>query len=175
MSKEKDIIEVIESYQDEVDNLPVIPIVGKVMVDRAEIIKILEEIKYLLPGELHKIKHAEQQSGLIMEKAERESDRLRDEAYSQKEEIIQSAQEEYNRIIRKAKEDAERLVDEHEIVQEAKLKYKEITNEADRQKRIMKEESYAYAMEILSKLRANVADLLDTVEDNLDELDHLKD
>ena len=121
------ITDLVEELEDIVETASQIPLTNKVMIEREEMLEILNEIKIQIPGE---IAEAQQIS-------------------SDKERIIKEANEEADKIITSARSHAEKIIAEDELVREATERSKQILNSAKEESTQIREGARDYADELL--------------------------
>lgn len=124
------IIELLEYLQDVVDNSPKVPMSSKVMVDKKEIIEIVDQIINYLPDQFKKAEWVMNERERILTEAKKEYDSLR------KETMVMMRQN----------------VENHDIVKEAKVRAQEIIASAQRDAKAIRLGSRDYSDEMLSQL-----------------------
>jgi len=136
MSKNMDvnIIELLEYLQDTVDNAPKVPISGKTMVDRKEIVDVIDQIINYLPDQFKKAQW-------VMNERDR---------------ILGEAKKEYDSVKKETVEMMRQNIENHDIVKEAKIRAQEIVASAQRDAKAIRLGSRDYANEMLSELDREV-------------------
>ena len=124
------IIELLEYLQDTIENSPKVPISGKTMVDRKEILDIVDQIINYLPDQFKKAQW-------VMNERER---------------ILAEAKKEYESVKRETVEMMRQNVENHDVVKEAKIRATEIVSSAQRDAKAIRLGSRDYANEMLSEL-----------------------
>lgn len=124
------IIELLEYLQDMVDNSPKVPMSGKVMLDKREILDIVDQIINYLPDQLKKAEW-------IM---------------NEKERILNEAKKEYDSVKKETANIMRKNVENHNVVKEAKIRAEEIIASAQRDAKAIRLGSRDYSDEILSQL-----------------------
>lgn len=124
------IIELLEYLQDLVDNAPKVPMSGKVMLDKKEIIEIVDQIRNYLPDQLKKAQW-------VMNERER---------------ILGEAKKEYDSVKKETLTMMRQNVENHDIVREAKIRGQEIIASAQRDAKAIRLGSRDYSDEILTQL-----------------------
>ena len=92
-----EIFSLLEKLEDVVENGWVVPLTGKTMVDKKEMIELLKEIRVMLPDEIKQAKWIKEERERIIAEAQKDADA-----------IVKEAE---NRIIA--------MIDEHEITRKA--------------------------------------------------------
>lgn len=124
------IIELLEYLQDVVDNSPKVPMSGKVMIDKKDILEVIDQIINYLPDQF---KRAE----WVMNERER---------------ILSEAKKEYDSIKKETMTMMRQNVENHDVVKEAKIRAQEIIASAQRDAKAIRLGSRDYSDEILSQL-----------------------
>lgn len=143
-----DVLQLLEELEDIIESGSTIPFVSKVMVDQAELLEIIKEIRIHLPDEM-------KQALWIKEERQR---------------ILTEAQQEGEQTIQEAKRHAESLVEQDEIVLMARQKAEEIILQAQQGAREMKMSARDYTDELLEKTGYTMKEMLNTIEENRREL-----
>ncbi|MCR6515361.1 MAG: ATPase [Clostridium sp.] len=131
MEKTKsDTLDLLEYLQDIVDNAQKVPMTGKSMIDKREVLEIIDDIINGLPDE---IKTAQW-------------------VVSEKDRILSEAKKEYENVKLETKELMRQNVENHDYVREAKIRAQEIIAGAKREAKAIRVGSRDYADEILSDL-----------------------
>ncbi len=124
------IIELLEYLQDVVDNSPKVPMSSKVMVDKKEIIEIVDQIINYLPDQFKKAEWVMNERERILTEAKKEYDSLRKETMAMMRQNVEN----------------------HDIVKEAKVRAQEIIASAQRDAKAIRLGSRDYSDEMLSQL-----------------------
>lgn len=124
------IIELLEYLQDIVENSPKVPMSNKVMVDKKEIIDIIDQIINYLPDQFKKAEWVMNERERILTEAKKEYDALRKETMAMMRQNIEN----------------------HDIVKEAKIRSQEIIASAQRDAKAIRLGSRDYSDEMLSQL-----------------------
>src|SRR5471030_436755 len=130
------IIELLEYLQDLVENSPKVPMSGKVMIDKKELIEVIDQIINYLPDQFKKAEW-------VMNERER---------------ILNEAKKEYDSVRKETMTMMRQNVENHDIVREAKLRAQEITTSAQRDAKAIRLGSRDYSDEILSQLDKEIED-----------------
>ncbi|GAA0078017.1 hypothetical protein UT300005_23950 [Clostridium sp. CTA-5] len=124
------IMELLEYLQDLVDTSPKVPISGKVMVDKKEILEVIDQIINYLPDQFKKAQW-------VMNERER---------------ILGEAKKEYDSVKQETMIIMRQNVENHDVVKEAKIRAQEIIASAQRDAKAIRLGSRDYSDEILSEL-----------------------
>ena len=98
------IVELLEYLQDLIENSPKVPISGKTMVDRKEVLDVIDQIINYLPDQFKKAQW-------VMNERER---------------ILSEAKKEYDSVKKETMEMMRQNVENHDVVKEAKIRAQEI-------------------------------------------------
>lgn len=149
-NSEVNVIELLEYLQDMVENASKVPVTGKVIVDKKEVIEVIEQIINYLPDQFKKAQW-------VMNERER---------------ILGEAQKEYETIKAETMEMLRKNIETHDVVKEAKVRAQEIVQAAQRDSKQMRLGARDYADEILSQLEREVeikrVELLDQIKENVE-------
>ncbi len=124
------IIELLEYLQDLVDNSPKVPMSGKVMIDKKELLEVIDQIINYLPDQFKKAQWV----------------------MSERERILGEAKKEYDSVKKETMTMMRQNIENHDIVREAKARGQEIIASAQRDAKAIRLGSRDYSDEILSEL-----------------------
>ncbi|MDD7793755.1 ATPase [Clostridium sp. 'White wine YQ'] len=128
------IIELLEYLQDLVENSAKVPITGKVVIDKKEVIDVIEQIVHYLPDQFKKAQWVVNERERILQEASVE---------------LETARKETAELMRKN-------IENHDYVKEAKVRSQEIIAQAQREAKSIRLGARDYADEILSDLDKQV-------------------
>ena len=136
MAKKMDvnIIDLLEYLQDTIENSPKVPISGKTMIDRKEILDVIDQIINYLPDQFKK-------SQWILNERDR---------------ILTEARNEYESVKKETAEMMRQNIENHDIVKEAKVRAQEIIAAAKRDAKAKRIGSRDYSDNVLSELDKEV-------------------
>ena len=124
------VIELLEYLQDTIERAPKVPISGKAMIDKKDVLEIIDQIVNYLPDEFKKAKWI----------------------VNEKDRILGEAKDEYNSVRRETIEIMRQNVERHDIVKEAKIRAQEIISSAKKDAKAIRLGSRDYSNEILTDL-----------------------
>lgn len=127
---EKDTLELITELEDIIDKGVAVPFSGRCLLDKEELLEIIQEIRLKLPTDLEQAKWI---------KAERIN-------------IINDARKEAEEIIKAANDQLVAMVDDSEITKKATQAAAEIMESANAEANAAKESSYQYADYLLENV-----------------------
>ncbi len=143
-----DVLEILDEMEETLNNSKTIPMMNKTMIDRDEFLKMVQDMRLSLPDN---IKNAEWVA-------------------NHKQEILMEAQKQSDVILSEAEKKIKLMVDENEIAKMAKTEADNIKASAQKNAKEIRLGSKEYADAIMEKLENDLANLMDTVKKNRDEL-----
>lgn len=120
-------LELLDELEDIIDKGASVPFSGRCILERDELMDVLQELKLKLPDDL-------KQAKWIKEERQR---------------ILQEAQSEADEIIKAANEKGISMINEHEITQQAMEQARQIIERAHEEANAIQEASYNYADSLL--------------------------
>lgn len=168
------VLDLLEEFENKLENVAAIPLTGKIMVDREEFLDLIREINISLPEEYQHVKWMKSQKNHIIEDAQENAEVILSNARVQERQVLEEAKMIQNKMLRDAEDKARDLVEEHEIVQLAHRRADEIIKEAERMGEEIKDGAYSYVEEMLTKAAGSLGGMLETIQHNLRELDEYK-
>ena len=143
-----DILNLLEKIEDIIEEASKLPLSNKVMIDKEEVLEVINEIRLKMPDEINR-------ASWVAKERQR---------------ILNEAQSEADEIIEKVKEQQKYLVEESEITREAQQYAKQLIEDAERKANDMKMGAYTYSDEILSSLEEKIKEVIGIIEQNRDSL-----
>lgn len=144
-----DVIQLLEYLQEVVDGASKMPMTGKVLVDKKEIMDVVEQIIAALPDEFKKAQWV----------------------VGEKDRILTEASKEYDSIRQQTVELMQKQLDNHDVTKEAQMRAEEIIVVAQTNAKNIRLGARDYADEVISQLDAEVTDktqqLITRMENNL--------
>ena len=128
MDMEMDIMEIIDMREETIDKASAVPLTGKVMLDKEELLDYIQEIRLLYPDELKEAKWVKEERQRILSEAESRAEAIR----------------------KSAEETQMQLIDEHEITKCAYDKANELVNSATSKAMDIKTDTDQYVDDILN-------------------------
>ena len=148
MDMDMDIMEIIDMMEDTISKASSVPLTGKIMMDKDELLDFLQEMRLVYPEELKEAKWVKTERQRILDEAEERADAIR----------------------RSAEETQERLIDEHEITKKAVANANEIIAKAQKDGREIRLASLKFADDILVKVENDFKAVNDKVKQCRSEL-----
>jgi len=143
-----DVLNLLEKIEDIVEDASKFPLSNKVMIDKEEVLEVINEIRLKLPDEINR-------ASWVAKERQR---------------ILTEAQSEAEEMIEKVKEQQKMFVEENEITKQAKQYANQILDEAEQKANDMKMGAYSYSDDILSKLQDKIREINNIIEENRDML-----
>ena len=150
-----DLLELIDELEDIVDKGVSVPLSGRCLLDKDELMEIIEDIKLKLPDDLKQAKWIK----------------------SERDRILSEAKAEADKIIKTANEQIIEMVDENEITKKAMNRANDIMVKAQSESKATKDASIEYTDYLLENVERVVTNVLReleqcvvTVKSNRDEL-----
>ncbi len=143
-----EVLEIIDMLEDVVDKSMTIPLVGRAVVDREELMDLIQEVRLNLPGDLKQAKWVKDERQRILDEAAKEAES----------------------IIKNAEEKMASLIDDHEITQKAYAQANEIIAAAQNNARELRLGTKQYADDVMASLESRIMKMAEIVRENRKEL-----
>lgn len=143
-----EVMRYIEDLKDLLEVSSTIPLTGKTMVDKEEMIELLDQIEAQLPKDM-----AEAQS-----------------IHERKDEIFDDANMQAKQIIQAAHVEAQKLIDENEITVAAQEQAREIMNRAETESEQIRDSARDYVDELLENTQVQFSNMIKMINENRKEL-----
>lgn len=147
-----DILNLLEKIEDIIEEASKLPLSNKVMIDKEEILEVINEIRLKMPDEINRASWVAKERQRILNEAQAEADELID----------------------KVKDQQSYLIEENEITKQAQKYAEQLVQEAERKASEMKMGAYNYSDEILSKLQEKISEINSIIEQNRDVLKNME-
>lgn len=143
-----EILKMIDMLEDKVDHARTIPLINRILIDKEELFKCIDDIRMKLPEDL-------KQARMVKDERKR---------------ILAEAEAEAERIVNEAKEKANAMVQEHEITKAAVERSGQIIDDATRQASDLRAGTKNYIISLLSQTEENIAHSQEIVHSALSEM-----
>ena len=140
-----DILYLVDRLEELVNEGWHIPLTTNVVIDEQEFLDIIDQMRISVPEEIKQAKRVQQ-----------EKDRL-----------ISQAKEEAERIVALAREESQSLLADHEILKAAETERQAIIEEGRKQVKVMRRDTDAYVIDVLSQLEHRLSGLTKTVHNGI--------
>ena len=125
-----EVMEIIEMMEETIDKAPVVPLSGKILLDKEDILDYIQEMRLVFPDELKEAKWVKGERQRILTEAETKADEM----------------------IKNAEERMAQMVDENEITRQAYEKASEIEASARNEAAQMSAQLGQYVNDMLNEL-----------------------
>lgn len=139
-----EIMEIIDMMEETIDKAPVVPLSGKILLDKEDILDYIQEMRLVFPDEVKEAKWV---------KGERQR-------------ILSEAETKANEMIKNAEDRMVQMVDENEITRQAYERASVIENETRNSAAQMKAEFDQYINDMLNDLERHLDVLIKKVQDD---------
>ncbi|MBO5060322.1 MAG: ATPase [Clostridia bacterium] len=139
-----EIMEIIDMMEETIDKAPVVPLSGKIVVDKEDLLDYIQEMRLVFPDEVKEAKWVKEE----------------------RERILAEAQSRSETMIKNAEEKVVQMIDEHEITKQAVEQANQMVNEAQTAAIEIKTDCDQYRHEILNDLEKRLDMLLKKVHDD---------
>ena len=139
-----EIMEIIDMMEETIDKAPTVPLSGKILVDKEDILDYIQEMRLVFPDEVKEAKWVKE-----------ERERILSEAQSRSDEMIKNAEE---KVVQ--------MIDEHEVTKQAVEQANQMVNDAQQKAMEIKTDCDQYADDILNDLEKRLDMLSKKVHDD---------
>lgn len=139
-----EIMEIIDMMEETIDKAPVVPLAGKILVDKEDLLDYIQEMRLVFPDEVKEAKWVKEE----------------------RERIISEAQARSDAMIKNAEEKVVQMIDEHEVTKQAVEQANQMVNDAQTKAMEIKTDCDQYADDILNDLEKRLDMLLRKVHDD---------
>lgn len=144
MDTEMDIIEIVDMMEETIEKASTVPLTGKVMLDKDELLDYIQELRLIYPDELKEAKWVKEERQRILSEAESRAESIR----------------------KTAEETQMQLIDENEITKRAYEKANELVNSATAKAMDIKTDTDQYVDDILNDVEHRLDLLLRKVRED---------
>lgn len=146
-----DILNLLERIEDIIEEASKFPLSNKVMIDKEEILEVINEVRLKLPDEINR-------ASWVAKERQR---------------ILNEAQVEAEELIEKVQDQQRYLIEDNEITKQAQKYANQIIQDAERKANDMKMGAYDYSDEILAKLQEKIREINNIIENNREDLKNM--
>ena len=139
-----EIMEIIDMMEETIDKATVVPLSGKIVVDKEDLLDYIQEMRLVFPDEVKEAKWVKEE----------------------RERILAEAQTRSETMIKNAEEKVVQMIDEHEITKQAVEQANQMVNDAQTKAMEIKTDCDQYAVDILNDLEKRIDMLLRKVHDD---------
>ena len=124
MDMDMDIMEIVDMMEEAIEKASAVPLTGKVMIDKGELLDYIQEIRLVYPDELKEAKWVKEERQRILSEAENRAEAIQ----------------------KNAEETQMQLIDEHEITKAAYEQANELVNAAQQKSIEIKTDTDQYVL-----------------------------
>lgn len=157
------VLELMDQLEDLIENSSSVPLFGKTVINREEVMSILKDIRVTIPDEVKQAKWIKDERTKILNDAQQEADR-----------IVRSAHAEANAVVAEAQDRVDKLVQKDEIMRLARIKGQELVDQAKLHAAEIKKGAYQYADEVVSKVESSLEKHYDSLKRTRQELERFQ-
>ncbi len=139
-----EIMEITDMMEETIDKATVVPLSGKIVVDKEDLLDYIQEMRLVFPDEVKEAKWVKEE----------------------RERILSEAQTRSETMIKNAEEKVVQMIDEHEITKQAVEQANQMVNDAQTKAMEIKTDCDQYADDILNDLEKRLDMLLRKVHDD---------
>ena len=147
MDMDMDIMEIIDMMEETINKASTVPLTGKIMMDRDELLDYIQEIRLVYPEQLKEAKWVKTERQRILDEAEERADAIKKSAEGMQ----------------------EKLIDEHEITRQAYEKADAIRDMSEKDARERRMDTEQYVDDILADAEHRLDLLLRKVREDREE------
>ena len=144
MDMDMDIMEIIDMMEEAIDKASSVPLAGKVMIDKDELLDYIQEIRLVYPDELKEAKWVKEERQRILSEAESRAETIQ----------------------KNAEETQMQLIDEHEITKKAYEQATDLVNNATQKAMEIKTDTDQYVDDVLNDVEHRLDLLLRKVRED---------
>ncbi len=144
MDMDMDIMEIIDMMEETIEKASAVPLTGKVMLDKDELLDYIQEIRLVYPDELKEAKWVKEERQRILTEAENRAETIQ----------------------KNAEETQMQLIDEHEITKRAYQQANELVNTAQQKAMEIKTDTDSYVDDVLNDVEHRLDLLLRKVRED---------
>ena len=143
-----EILSVLTALEDFIEKSMGVPLSGKCVIDREELLDFVKRTRLMLPDEIKRAQWVDEK----------------------RQEIIYQAQQDSDRMIEETEEKIRKMVDEHEITRLAYQQANDITSGAQKNAREIRTGAITYADSVLKNVQETLSGIVETIQFNRQEL-----
>ena len=144
MDMDMDIMEIVDMMEETIEKASAVPLTGKVMLDKDELLDYIQEIRLVYPDEMKEAKWVKEERQRILSEAENRAETIQ----------------------KNAEEAQAQLIDEHEITKVAYEQANEIVEQAKQKSMEIKTDTDQYVDDVLNDVEHRLDLLLRKVKED---------
>ncbi len=139
-----EILEIIDLMEESIDKSPVVPLSGKILVDKEDILDYIQEMRLVFPEEI-------KEANWVKEERQR---------------ILSEAETRAQTMVKNAEDKVRQMIDENEVTRQAVEQANQLVNDAQTRSMEIKLDSDQYADDVLGDVEKRLEMLLKKVHDD---------
>ena len=139
-----EILEIIDMMEESIDKAPIVPLSGKILVDKEDLLDYIQEMRLVFPEELKEAKWVKEERQRILSEAETRSQTM----------------------VKNAEDKVRQMIDENEVTRQAIDQANRLVNDAQTKSMEIKADCDQYADDILGDVEKRLDMLLKKVHDD---------
>ncbi len=139
-----EILEIIDLMEESIDKSPVVPLSGKILVDKEDILDYIQEMRLVFPEEI-------KEANWVKEERQR---------------ILSEAETRAQTMVKNAEDKVRQMIDENEVTRQAIEQANQLVNDAQTRSMEIKLDSDQYADDVLGDVEKRLEMLLKKVHDD---------
>ena len=139
-----EILEIVDMMEESIDKAPIVPLSGKILVDKEDLLDYIQEMRLVFPMELKEAKWVKDERQRILSEAETRAQTM----------------------VRNAEDKVRQMIDENEITRQAVEQANQLVNEAQNRSMEIKADCDQYADDILGDVEKRLDMLLKKLHDD---------
>ena len=144
MASTTNISDIIDMIEDVIDNASSVPVIGKVLIDKDEVLGLIQDLRLNMPEEIKQAKWVKEN----------------------RQKILLEAQQESENMLKEAEAKTLELINEHEISQRATEQANENIEKAQQSARDLRLGAVSYADEVFASLENKLVNYAKSVHQN---------
>lgn len=140
--QDMDIMEIINMMEETIDKASTVPLTGKIMIDKDELLDYIQEIRLVYPEELKEAKWVKSERARILSEAEARAETIQ----------------------KNAAETQMQLINEHEIYRCAEQQAKELLENVEAESMEIRNNTDDYVQDIIDDLERRVSIVLERIK-----------
>lgn len=140
--QDMDIMEIINMMEETIDKASTVPLTGKIMIDKDELLDYIQEIRLVYPEELKEAKWVKSERARILSEAEARAETIQ----------------------KNAAETQMQLINEHEIYRCAEQQAKELLENVEAESMDIRNNTDDYVQDIIDDLERRVSIVLERIK-----------
>lgn len=165
-----ELIELLRQLQIMIEEAPSKAFSHKVVLDKEEVLKIISEIKSIIPEEVKQADWINRERIKIINDAKKEANEIIEGANKHAEKLVHDKEKYLDSLDKEYQDRLDYMIESNEVVKKAQERAEVIRQKSEKYKLDMIDSSHLYAEDILSTLEEKLEAVLGEVKANKEEL-----